>query len=770
MRLVILTAVLTVVAALALASSQPAWADGCFVWHEGTDLVEPNQRAIISWDGKTETMILAVKYEGPAEDFAWLVPLPAKPDVKAIDADKNPFAEISLLTQVREKYGLKGSRGGGAEEPPVEVLERKVAGVYDIAILAAKDPAALAAWLKKNGYAFPDTHKDVLSHYTKKDWVYAAMRIDPKQLGTVEAGKLKTGELQPIRFAFASKEMVYPLKISSVNSGKTEVLLYLVADTPMVLASGPSAPGMEPEAIVPHHYFVREQYLDHKFMTLKTIDDKELPLTWEALGLGKDAARHLSKYKAVYGSDGMTDDLVFKPFDPLAYWKVRLVNPPRTDGTTAAYNIQMAKCFLAALPQTDDPVQQRLLTDEDPKVREALAENPGALPAQLQALASDRVDSVRQKLASNPALPADLQLRVAKDPYTYVRADLGRNRGATAEVLALLLEDKEFSVRYAVAENPNLPANLKSKLVENSEPKIRTYLAERQDTTPDVLARLAKDSSVEVRVAVARNAKTPVAVLEQLATDAEFTVRAPVAGRPEVPEAVRARLAADPNNVVRRYVTKTPLPQDVLRRLAGDDDSIVREEVGSNPATGPDTLRTLAADSNYQVRSAAASNPHLPDDLVATLAKDPEHMVRWGIARSAKATPALLATLAKDTDIAVLQAVAGNPKTGPETEALLAENSNEYIWKALATRPNASPALLRSIAKKYGQAGLYLVAANPKAPADLLEEAAKADIGCREAVANNPATPLDLLKTLAQDSNLNVARLAKDRLSERLKR
>jgi|WetSurMetagenome_2_1015567.scaffolds.fasta_scaffold24156_2 hypothetical protein len=62
---------------------------------------------------KTETLVLAVKYEGPAADFAWIVPLPAKPDVKAIDADKNPFAEISVFTQFRQQFDGGAPRGGG---------------------------------------------------------------------------------------------------------------------------------------------------------------------------------------------------------------------------------------------------------------------------------------------------------------------------------------------------------------------------------------------------------------------------------------------------------------------------------------------------------------------------------------------------------------------------------------------------------------------------------------------------------------------------------
>jgi len=83
-----------------------------------------------------------------------------------------------------------------------------VVGVYDIAVLADDDAGALNGWLNKNGYAFPKDRNDVLEHYTRKRWVYAAMRIDRKALHSDDIEKLKTGELQPVRFTFAAQQMV----------------------------------------------------------------------------------------------------------------------------------------------------------------------------------------------------------------------------------------------------------------------------------------------------------------------------------------------------------------------------------------------------------------------------------------------------------------------------------------------------------------------------------------------------------------------------------
>jgi len=82
-------------------------ADGAFVWHKGADLYEPSQKAIILHKDGVEDMILQVKYSGPARDFCWMVPLPAVPTLSVVKRDV--FAEISLYTQRRWKWGYKGA-------------------------------------------------------------------------------------------------------------------------------------------------------------------------------------------------------------------------------------------------------------------------------------------------------------------------------------------------------------------------------------------------------------------------------------------------------------------------------------------------------------------------------------------------------------------------------------------------------------------------------------------------------------------------------------
>jgi hypothetical protein len=490
------------------------YADGCFVWRKGADLNEPTQKALIYWKKGKEIMVLQVKYEGAAEDFAWIVPLPAKPKVSAIDAEKSPFAEISLYTQLRRRWGYRGKDAGAEAEAKVTVLERKIVGVYDIAILAASDAKALGEWLNNNGYAFPEKRKDVLEHYTKKKWVYVAMRIDRKALESDEVKKLKSGELQPIRFSFAAKEMVYPLKISSVNAGETEVLLYVLADAPMVVKGEHKQAGFSIEKNM--CWFPR--YQDHEYGTYRKTSGDELPLTWEALGLAKNKELSLCKYRAVYKVEEMTNDLTFARFEPRGYWKQRLRE------TEARNYYWLKRCALCVLAYHDAELLQKLARDKDEYLRMAAAHNPKASRQILLELAGDEQYSVRLSVARNVNTPVVLLRKLAKDKNKLVRGEVALNPNAPRDVFRILVQDKENSVREALVRNPYVPSEVLRKLAEVKDEEVRYYVAIARMTLINVLYKLSKDKNAHVRMGIAYNYNTPEELLRILTKDEDSHV------------------------------------------------------------------------------------------------------------------------------------------------------------------------------------------------------------------------------------------------------
>ena len=226
-----------------LMTATPVLADGCFFPDSMyRDLYESAQKAVILYGNSTgnytEHLILSVSFEGDAEDFAWVIPVPNMPEIAVTDAEL--FWELSEFTAVEVPGGGGGFGcfGGGAVGPPedgVDVIEEKVVGPYATAILSATNATALVDWLNTNGYVFPAEGEEIVSEYIEKEWYFVATKINAIEEGTGYA--LAEGAIEPIVLSFASNETVYPLLISSLSATDAtppEVLLYVFADHIMV--------------------------------------------------------------------------------------------------------------------------------------------------------------------------------------------------------------------------------------------------------------------------------------------------------------------------------------------------------------------------------------------------------------------------------------------------------------------------------------------------------------------------------------------------------
>lgn len=211
----------------------PVLADGGFISsNPAQDIYQPAQKAIILYEDDREDLILQVKYEGDVDEFAWIVPVPAYPDV-GVSAPEM-FEELAYFTAVEAYDGGGGILAcfpaAGSDTSEVHVWEEESVGIYDYAVLSATDPQALVGWLNDHGYPFPEGGDEAIDHYIDKEWYFVAVRIHPGE----EAEGLAEGIVQPLRVTFDSDDIVYPLKITSLSSDECEVLLYVFASEGML--------------------------------------------------------------------------------------------------------------------------------------------------------------------------------------------------------------------------------------------------------------------------------------------------------------------------------------------------------------------------------------------------------------------------------------------------------------------------------------------------------------------------------------------------------
>lgn len=195
-------------------------ADGMMMAPIGHYIYETDQKGVIFFEDGREKLILSTSFNGDAEDFAWVVPTPSKPEVQK--ASSEIFTSLRDLTETTEDRGAEDIGMGGVgyglndAKQSVHVIEEKTIEYYDIAVLSADDKNALADWLNKNGYRFPEQYSYVLDSYVQNKWFFTAVKITKD----VKAKQLQTdmwnGSLMPLQFEFSTDKPVFPLKISSV--------------------------------------------------------------------------------------------------------------------------------------------------------------------------------------------------------------------------------------------------------------------------------------------------------------------------------------------------------------------------------------------------------------------------------------------------------------------------------------------------------------------------------------------------------------------------
>jgi hypothetical protein len=227
---------------LLVSGPRPAESACCYFAAKDKDILQPAQKAFLTWDDKekVETFTVQPKFEGNAADFGMVIPTPAKPKLDEMPRDF--FKELAVFTILEpmdiSKYknpNVRLSAGGGDErfkdgnkKPTVKVLEAGVVGSLDYKIIQASKADDLYEWLKDNKYSYSGDEA-TLDYYIKKGWFFSVMKIDPMQMKKKKDGSYE-GEVTPTRFTFPSEKLVYPLKITQISvKDKTEALFYVQA-------------------------------------------------------------------------------------------------------------------------------------------------------------------------------------------------------------------------------------------------------------------------------------------------------------------------------------------------------------------------------------------------------------------------------------------------------------------------------------------------------------------------------------------------------------
>jgi len=245
--------------AVALLLLLPSWAsaDGCIVHPpdvlpplEGGEFIEPSQMAFVidAGDG-VEALVLQVTFgKADLSEFGWLIPLPSVPEVRKESAAI--FSSLYTLTYPRDIYHSSGGGCGGASSNVVapglpeqdaggriDMIEKQVVGDYEVFTVAADTPEELQTWIENNGYVVPDGWESVFQCYIDKGWIFVAIKVHlPEEITWYDgyygpaSYPIQYGVLHPLFFMFETDELIYPMLISKLNGGSTDLTMYVLAD------------------------------------------------------------------------------------------------------------------------------------------------------------------------------------------------------------------------------------------------------------------------------------------------------------------------------------------------------------------------------------------------------------------------------------------------------------------------------------------------------------------------------------------------------------
>jgi len=202
---------------------------GSIPFKKGVRIVEPNQDAIIAWNGREQLLYLQTTL-GSSEETKVLevMPLPNKPTVEETDVEVFRRCKSLVPRVVVRDAGGAGPFGDPSVTPAAKVVERKMIGAHDIRIVELLDAERFSAWVTaefgaaNEGLEVPAPLLAVIGEYAKDGYKWF--------LFDVVDVKVETAKKTPLRIRFETDKLYYPMRITRTEKGHTTVSLSILTN------------------------------------------------------------------------------------------------------------------------------------------------------------------------------------------------------------------------------------------------------------------------------------------------------------------------------------------------------------------------------------------------------------------------------------------------------------------------------------------------------------------------------------------------------------
>ena len=222
-----------------------AYADcGSIPFKSWAGVYEPNQRALIAFDGKEEILVLSTELKSTVPTKVLeVLPLPSEPELKP--GNPEAFTRATELINLKifgnpyhAPFGAAGGASSKNSPPAGEVTYTKQIGAHDISVTHVVDGGRFVDWAEKylidhgaGKAVIPAPLKQVIQEYINDGFQWFAFDVVEldEELATKSA----------IQYRFKTDRLYFPLRITRAEKGKTKVRLLVLTHGVVQRPDGP---------------------------------------------------------------------------------------------------------------------------------------------------------------------------------------------------------------------------------------------------------------------------------------------------------------------------------------------------------------------------------------------------------------------------------------------------------------------------------------------------------------------------------------------------
>lgn len=197
---------------------------------------ESGQKALVAWNGTHEVLVLSTDVSSSQETkVVELLPLPSNPTISK--GQKQSFLKAKQLVntylavmrqRLFPRIDSENFQSSSDSPPKIRITFQDIIGVHYLTVVEVEEANELILWLqdflKDEGYAgeLPSNLEELSSYYIKNEINFFVIDIIETN-STIKS-------VDPLIYEFRSSHLYYPLRISSLFSGETEISLLTITN------------------------------------------------------------------------------------------------------------------------------------------------------------------------------------------------------------------------------------------------------------------------------------------------------------------------------------------------------------------------------------------------------------------------------------------------------------------------------------------------------------------------------------------------------------